>query len=266
MTLKKEARKIAFAVLIAMVAVLLVIAFVAGQEPSRDRPALKAPATPALAAARTAIEPAEPPVPQLQAVDTPPKPPAPQAPEVAKKPEVPARAEAPKPLPRKTMAPKPRPKPPRRVRRAPPPKPVEERMVSPSARGEGFKVKFRSLKALEALVEGDHVAVVVEYPDGARLLLPRELDGELVTIDVPSGAFTSWVDERRVSELQPTPALLDRLRVHARDVRYLAVLSPEIRDAIAREAERARVNADRSVMVIDEDAGHPEVSVLLARR
>ncbi|MEL6188027.1 MAG: hypothetical protein AAFU79_25675 [Myxococcota bacterium] len=139
-------------------------------------------------------------------------------------------------------------------------------MVSPSARGEGFKVKFRSLKALEALVEGDHVAVVVEYPDGARLLLPRELDGELVTIDVPSGAFTSWVDERRVSELQPTPALLDRLRVHARDVRYLAVLSPEIRDAIAREAERARVNADRSVMVIDEDAGHPEVSVLLARR
>lgn len=265
--IKKEVRQIMVAVAIALGAALLVIAFVVGQEPARAGPAIEAPdVRPVMLAPENGprvveATPAPPPqtspraAPSPQAESKPAEAPVPQK-ALAKKPPPPKKAARPSPPPRR-LAQK-MPKPPSRPAR---------KMVAPARpRGDGFKVKFRSLAALENLVEGDHVSVVLEYGDGNRLLLPRELDGELVTIDVPDSAFARWVEERRVSELVPTRALMDRLQVHARGVRYLAVLSGEIRDAIAREADRAKVDAGRSVMVIDEERGQPEVSVLLARR
>lgn len=244
---RADLKKLLLAGGIAVGLVLLVVAFVAWQQPDKA----STETAPRLSATVPVAEPpseASAPEAEPEPVTGPPKPP--EMPPAKKK----ARATWPKVL-RKP------PPPPKRV-----PAPAVVRVATGAPRGQGFKVKFKSLDVLRRLVRGDHVSLVLEYGDKSRFLLPRELDGELVALHVPDREFHTWVKERRVSQLEATASLMDAFDVHRPDVRYLAVLSPELRDLITQEAERRRVNVQRSVMIIDAPQERPMVSVLLPRR
>jgi hypothetical protein len=238
-----DVKKLVLAGGIALGLVLIVVAFVAWQQP--DEVPLES--APRLSAT---VPVAPPPAPEPEAAPAPPKKAA------ATKKETPAKTKSPKPKrARKEIAPPPR-----------PPAPAVVRVAASAPRGNGFKVKFKNLDVLRRLVRGDHVSLVLEYGDRTRFLLPRELDGELVALHVPDAEFASWVKDHRVSELEATASLKNAFEVHRPDVRYLAVLSPELRDLITQEAERRRVSAQRSIMIIDAPEERPMVSVLLPRR
>lgn len=259
---KSELKKVGLAGGIATGLILLVVGFVAWQQPEpKEMPELSAPSLPAAASAKMVESASSPPT----LPDAPPKAADPKA--EAPKAEAKEKAKPVKKPPKKKKVRR-RPRPVRKA--APRPRPAPDPEVIPvsavAQRGAGFKVKFKNLGVLERLVDGDHVSLVLEYADGTRFLLPRELDGELIALHVPKKKFETWIQQRRVSELEPTPALMSRFKVHRSDVRYLAVLSADLRDIIAREADRARVNIDRSVMVIDSTQGRPLVSVLLPRK
>lgn len=143
---------------------------------------------------------------------------------------------------------------------------VENKKTVVDTYGSGLKIKFKNLESLQRLVTNDHVHLVLEYGDGTRFLLPEELQDEKVVMNVPAETFKKWLEEGRVSELEPTEELMNRMKVHRKNVRYLAVLSDDLRSNIAVEANRAGANLERSIMVIDENKGQSVVSVLLPRR
>lgn len=159
--------------------------------------------------------------------------------------------------------PKPSAKTTRRRRATPPPTPES---VAAQPRAEGLSIKFKDVAALGRLVAADHVQVVLEYTDGTRFMLPRSFADETVALEVPKTVFDRWVGQGRVSELVVTADLMASLSVHRKDARYLAVLGKQLRDEIASEAARTGANLERSVMVIDETSGRPDVRVALHRR
>ena len=242
---KRNLKRAGIACGIAAVLLAAVTGFASLQAPD-EAPELE------LASAPIALPPAE--LPELPAVEEPPAEEAPveEAPEQV--------AEAPKKPMKRTLSlptPAPAPTPPPAV--TPPPMPdFATRTVD-----DGFKVKFASIDALAGLVADDHVTVVIEYPDGVRFLLPRDLDDRTVSFELPEQTFMGWVAAGSVSELVPNRALLDRLEVHQDDVRYLAVLDDELRAMVAQAAVDARVDPHRSVLLIEEG---PLVTVALARR
>ena len=132
--------------------------------------------------------------------------------------------------------------------------------------GQGLNIKFKDLAALERLVGDDHIDIVLEYGDGTRFMLPEQFADETVVLNVPERAFSLWVSEKRVSELAPNEEMMNRLKVHRENTRYLAVLSADLRDAISLEAHKAGANEGRSVIVIDEKAGRPLVEFTLVRQ
>ncbi len=194
----------------------------------------------------------------------------PETPEAPAVPDLPDETEpdVPEPPPELAEAPK---KPKKRTLSLPTPAPVPKPVVTSPPQPDfstrtiedGFKVKFASIDALASLVADDHVTVVIEYPDGVRFLLPRDLDDRTVSFELPEKSFLAWVAAGSVSELVPNQALLDRLEVHQDDVRYLAVLDDELRAQVAQAAVDARVDPHRSVLLIEEG---PHVTVALARR
>jgi len=121
----------------------------------------------------------------------------------------------------------------------------------------GLKVKFKSMEDLKSLTRSLHVDVLLEYTDGQRFRIPRDLGSTTKVFAVTPKAFDQWVADGRVTELVPTRELMDRLNVHVAGVRYLAVLDGDLRDAISTNVERAQVRPGSIVTV----ARGPVVSV-----
>jgi hypothetical protein len=152
---------------------------------------------------------------------------------------------------------------PARAQVSPQPAPAARSYSGTPVGDEGLKVKFKTVADLAALVADSHVDIVLEYPDGSRYMLPRDLDLRAITFRVPDDHFMGWVSEGRVSELVPNQELMDHLGVHQSQLRYLAVLDSRLVGAIEAEARAAQVNPRRSVLLVERG---PEVSVALARR
>lgn len=126
-----------------------------------------------------------------------------------------------------------------------------------------FKVKFASADVVAALVGDRHLELVLEYPDGKRFLLPRELGESRRAFALDDADFARWTSSGRVSELVPDEALQERVGLRDATVRWLAVLDDELVGLVDAAAAEARLDPTRSVLLIG--AG-PSVSVALARR
>lgn len=241
----------------ALAVVLVVAAFVGLQAPEEALPPIATPLSlPSAAVAPAALPPppkSEPPaeepedahVQPTQSASAPSKPAQVRPPPermVAKTP--PKRAE--RPVARVTSTP------------APPPEPFLTQTYE-----DGLRVKFKTVDDLTALIAEAHVDVVLEYPDGARYMLPKDLDFSKVTFRIPDAVFAAYVAEGSVSELVPNATLMDRLELHQSNVRFLAIMDANLRASVASAARRAEVDPRRSVLLIE--AG-PKVSVALARR
>jgi len=237
--------------------VLLVTAFVSLQAPAEPPPqaAAAAPpialppleAPPEAPAAAAEAPPAQAEEAQAKA-KAPPKAPAQSASRAAKRP--PAKAEA---AARVTT---------RRAATPPAPSPAPTFSTVPVS-GEGLRVRFKTVDDLVALVGEAHVDIVLEYADGARYLLPRDLSTGAITFRVNDELFDSWLDAGRVTELIPNPELMQQLEFHQDRLRFLAVMDDALIASVLAEAARARVNPQRSVLMIEQG---PRVSVALARR
>jgi len=233
---------------------LLVALFVSVQAPAEERAVIEPPiALPPLADAAPMDEPDE------AEEEKPAKEQPAERTEPAKSAASASSSGASAPPPVKKAAP-----PPARVTPATPPASTDAaRVASQPLDSKSLRVKFRTVEDLASLIEDAHVEIVLEYPDGARFLLPRDFDLETITFRIPEPLFSGWVDEGRVSELIPNRELLNRLEVHQDDLRYLAVLDAGLRDSVEAEALRAQVNPQRSVLMIEQG---PKVSVALARK
>lgn len=123
----------------------------------------------------------------------------------------------------------------RRSRPPRPPPPASASSPAPASTpltNAPFRVRFASIEDLAGLVEDTHVILVLEFGDGRRFRLPQRLLANTVTVPVVSEQFDAWVAEGRVSELEPTPELRQRLSVHGAGLRYLAVLDDGLRDRV----------------------------------
>jgi len=251
---RKTLLRVAQASGVALVAVLVVAAFVATQAPKSEPVGPAPPITlPAMTVATPEVDEQTPTEELEEEVD--PEEETEEA--VIAKTVRPAPPPAAKPAPQKAAA-KPRPK-----VSAPPPKMAEATFVTQPYDDAALRVKFRSVDDLAALVDDAHVEVLLEYPDGTRFILPKDMNMAHVTVKVPDASFFGWVGEGRVSELIPTPELMDRLELHQEQLRFLAVMDDRLKHSVEAEALKASVNAQRSVLLIEEG---PKVSVLLARR
>jgi len=171
-----------------------------------------------------------------------------------------AKAEV-KPRPKKEPA-SPRP---RLVGRESRPKPRSGSRVVRTARvgDRGPRIRFESVKAIQGLLTGGDIHLILETGGVAGADPHRYLfHAQLGALPVPPGKFAEWREEGSLAALTPSPELSATLGIGSTSAYYVQV-GAKLTRSITSALDQAQASRDRSVLVIRETG---DVRVALARR